>query len=112
MKGLFHSLMIGPRSPGGGAHVQEFQKQPTDMPLASALWDLNRPEKAETLLQPGSQLTCVNYNLKDANVVGGGMYNGQFGVFDPRKGSGAVDVTALEHSHRWGHSARPPSNRR
>ncbi len=80
--------------------MQEFQKQPANMALGSALWDLSRPEQADTLLQPGSQLTCVNYNLKDANMLGGGMYNGQFGVFDPRKGSGTVDVTPLEHSHR------------
>lgn len=33
-------------------------------------------------------------------MLGGGMYNGQFGVFDPRKGPGAVESTAMEHSHR------------
>ena len=70
------------------------------MPLSSAIWDIARPSEPEFLLQPGSQLTCVNYNLKDANVLGGGMYNGQFGVFDPRKGAGVVDATPLEQSHR------------
>lgn len=44
---------------------------------------------------------CINYNLKDGNMLGGGMYNGQFGVFDPRKGPGAVESTAMEHSHRY-----------
>lgn len=70
------------------------------MALTSVVWDLTRPTEPEALLQPASQLTCVNYNLKDHNLLGGGMYNGQFGVFDLRKGSAAVDVTPLEHSHR------------
>ena len=39
--------------------------------------------------------------LQDYNVLGAGMYNGQFGVFDLRKGSGMTDVSPIEHSHRW-----------
>jgi hypothetical protein len=38
---------------------QEFQKQPADMPLTSAVWDLNHTTAPEALLQPASQLTCA-----------------------------------------------------
>jgi hypothetical protein len=34
-------------------------------------------------------------------VLGAGMYNGQFGVFDLRKGSSMTDVSPIEQSHRW-----------
>lgn len=33
-------------------------------------------------------------------LLGGGQYNGQFVVFDMRKGSAAVDATPIEKSHR------------
>ena len=39
--------------------MQEFQKQPADMPLTSAVWDLNHTTAPEALLQPTSQLTCA-----------------------------------------------------
>jgi len=86
--------------------VQEFQKQPPGMPLASAVWDLANPNTPETLLQPTSQATCINYNLKDHNVLGAGLYNGQFAVFDPRKGSSPVECTPLLTSHKWVYVSR------
>lgn len=39
--------------------LQEFQAQPPDMPLASAVWDLEHTTAPESLLQPLSQLTCA-----------------------------------------------------
>jgi len=39
---------------------------------------------------------------QDYNVLGAGMYNGQFGIFDLRKGGCMTDVSPIEHSHRWG----------
>ena len=42
--------------------------------------------------------------VQDYNVLGAGMYNGQFGVFDLRKGGSMTDVSPIEQSHR---SARP-----
>ena len=44
--------------------LQEWGAQPVDMPLASALWDLNDTTKPETLLQPLSQITCLNYGAR------------------------------------------------
>ena len=49
---------------------------------------------------PQSQLTVVNFNQKDTNLLGAGQYNGQFAFFDVRKGSQPVESTAIEHSHR------------
>lgn len=43
--------------------------------------------------------------LQDASVVGAGCYNGQFAVFDVRRGAAASDATPIEHSHRCGGTA-------
>ena len=45
--------------------------------------------------------------LQDASVVGAGCYNGQFAVFDVRRGAAASDATPIEHSHRCGTAAPP-----
>ena len=68
--------------------------------LSSYVWDLHNPNVPECELRPGSALTCVNYNLKDSNLLGAGQYNGQVSFFDVRKGSVPVDSSQLEHSHR------------
>lgn len=64
------------------------------------MWDISNPNDPELELQPQSQLTAINYNLKDINLLGVGQYNGQFAYFDVRKGSAPVDATPIEHSHR------------
>ena len=53
---------------------------------------------AETLSVVYTWHVCMT---QDYNVLGAGMYNGQFGVFDLRKGGGMTDVSPIEHSHRW-----------
>ena len=45
----------------------------------------------------------AGHRAQDYNVLGAGMYNGQFGVFDLRKGASMTDVSPIEHSHRYGH---------
>lgn len=35
------------------------------------------------------------------------MYNGQFGIFDLRKGSNAAEASPIEHSHRWALHPKP-----
>ena len=61
---------------------------------------MNNPNTPEFELKPLSALTCINYNLKDANILGAGQYNGQISYFDIRKGSAPVESSRLEHSHR------------
>ena len=68
--------------------------------MSSYIWDVNNPNTPEFELKPGSPLTCINYNLKDVNLLGGGQYNGQVAFFDVRKGSATVDSSQIEHSHR------------
>ena len=68
--------------------------------VSSYIWDISNPNEPELELQPQSQMTVLNYNLKDTNLLGAGLYNGQFTFFDVRKGSAQVDSTAIEHSHR------------
>lgn len=80
--------------------IMEFQKQPEGMPLTSAVWDLSNTTAPESLLQPISQLTCINHNQRDANLLGAGQYNGQFAVFDLRKGSSPADTSPIQYSHR------------
>lgn len=80
--------------------VLEFQKQPDGMPAHSYVWDVSNPNAPDVTLAPQIPLVSIAYNLKDQNIIGAGQYNGQFGFFDVRKGSGVVDSTPVEHSHR------------
>ncbi|KAJ9518585.1 hypothetical protein QJQ45_018616 [Haematococcus lacustris] len=80
--------------------IVQFQQQPMDMLLSSYVWDVNNPNTPEFEMAPTSQICCAKFNLKDGNLVGAGQYNGQFGVFDMRKGNSAVDTTPIDLSHR------------
>ena len=77
-----------------------FQQQPDEMRLSSYVWDVNAPNEPDFELRGPSQLCCVNYNPKDTNVLSGGMYNGQVGYWDARKGRAPVDTSPIEKSHR------------
>lgn len=76
--------------------IVDFQRTPVSMPIHSYIWDISNPNKPEMELEPVSQLLCLKFNLKDNNLLGGGMYNGQFGFFDIRKGSLPVDVHSFQ----------------
>lgn len=80
--------------------ILEFQQQPEGSPMSSYIWDVTNPNTPDFELTPQSQLTCINFNLKDTSLVGAGQYNGQFAYFDVRKGSTPVEVSPIEHSHR------------
>jgi dynein intermediate chain 2, axonemal len=66
--------------------IMDFQEQPQNMSLNSYVWDLQNPNTPEYTLQPLSQVVSARFNLKDSNIIGAGLYNGQFAVFDMRKG--------------------------
>ena len=70
-------------------------------PCPSAVWDVANPNAPVHELKGGSSLMCISYSLKDANLLGAGQYNGQFSVFDARKGSAPAESSLIEHSHRW-----------
>jgi len=38
---------------------------------------MSNPNTPDFELKPASPLTCITYNLKDVNLLGGGQYNGQ-----------------------------------
>lgn len=67
---------------------------------SSWAWDLANPNMPTNELKPSSSIMCLNYNLKETNLIGSGLYNGQLALFDTRKGSLPVDTSGLEHSHR------------
>uniref|UniRef100_A0A7S3R946 Uncharacterized protein n=1 Tax=Dunaliella tertiolecta TaxID=3047 RepID=A0A7S3R946_DUNTE len=71
-----------------------------DMPLSSYVWDVNNPNTPEFEMAPASQICCSKFNLKDPNLLGAGQYNGQFTVYDMRKGSAATEATPVDLSHR------------
>lgn len=77
-----------------------FQQQPAGMALSSYVFDVSSPNAPECELTGLSQLVSARYNLKDPNLVGGGQYNGQFSVFDTRKGAAPVESTPIDISHR------------
>ncbi|GLI59067.1 hypothetical protein VaNZ11_000900 [Volvox africanus] len=80
--------------------ILQFQQQPAGMPLSSYIWDVNNPNTPEYELVPTSQICCAKFNLKDNNLVGAGQYNGQMAYFDVRKGTGPVEATPIDFSHR------------
>ncbi|CAL8464794.1 g4329 [Coccomyxa elongata] len=78
----------------------EFQRQVESGPSDSYVWDLGSPAQPEATLSATSPLISLNFNPKDPQVLGGGQINGQFVVFDMRRGSADVDATPIEKSHR------------
>ena len=76
--------------------------------MSSYIWDVSNPNTPDFELTPQSQLTSINFNLKDTSLVGAGQYNGQFAYFDMRKGSTPVEASPIEHSHRSVRGARVP----
>lgn len=75
------------------------------MPLSSYVWDLSDPNKPEAELLGPSQLVCAKFNVKDANLVGAGQYNGQFAFFDTRKGTAPAGATPMDVCHRSAQTA-------
>lgn len=80
--------------------IMQFQQQPANMPISSYIWDVSNPNTPEYEMIPTSQLCCAKFNMKDANLVGCGQYNGQLTYFDIRKGNHPVDATPIDISHR------------
>ncbi len=77
-----------------------FQQQPAGMPLESHVWDVSRPTEPEAVLCGPSPLVVSRFNVKDANLVGSGQYNGQFVLFDTRRGSAPAEATPMDVCHR------------
>jgi dynein intermediate chain 2 len=80
--------------------IMEFQQTPENMPTSSYIWDVANPSEPDFELTPSFPLTCVNFNEKDPNILGGGQYNGQVAYWDTRKGHAPVETSPIEHSHR------------
>eukprot|EP00054_Salpingoeca_dolichothecata_P018737 m.115500 g.115500 ORF g.115500 m.115500 type:complete len:584 (+) comp22988_c1_seq3:64-1815(+) len=80
--------------------ILEFQKAPAGASLDSYIWALENPSTPEMTLTPSSQLGCLQFNPKDVNMLIGGCYNGQIGVWDTRRGARPIDTTPVEKSHR------------
>ncbi|XP_036197654.1 dynein intermediate chain 2, axonemal [Myotis myotis] len=77
-----------------------FQRAPEDMSHDSYIWDLESPNRPETVLKPSSPLVTLEYNPKDSHVLLGGCYNGQIACWDTRKGSLVAELSTIEFSHR------------
>ncbi|XP_071953845.1 dynein intermediate chain 3, ciliary-like [Antedon mediterranea] len=77
----------------------EFQRSSPDTSFDSYIWDIENPNKPETIIKPASPLVCLEYNPKDVHVLIGGCYNGQIAYWDTRKGSHPVEISLVENSH-------------
>nr|KAF6415514.1 dynein axonemal intermediate chain 2 [Molossus molossus] len=77
-----------------------FQRAPENMSQESYIWDLENPNRPETVLKPSSALVTLEYNPKDSHVLLGGCYNGQIACWDTRKGSLVAELSTIEFSHR------------
>lgn len=90
----------GPRKLAVAYCNLEFQGSTPDTSMESYIWDVENPNKPETVLKPVSPLVCLEYNPKDSHILLGGCYNGQIAYWDTRKGSQPVEMSPIEHSHR------------
>lgn len=79
--------------------ILQFQQMPDKMPMASYIWDVNKPNDPEHEILPQSPLCCLVYNPRSPDFLVGGSYNGLVATWDLRKGSQAVDSSILEKSH-------------
>ncbi|XP_076046476.1 dynein intermediate chain 3, ciliary-like [Oratosquilla oratoria] len=92
-------------SPEGGRKVAvayastKFMGLPEGTPKESYVWDINTSSSPEVSLQAPSWLQCIQYNAKDANVIAGGLHNGQLAWWDVRQGGTVVEATPLSASH-------------
>lgn len=88
----------GPKELAAAYSVMRFQKQPTDMPLESYIWDLNNPNTPKSSITPNSPIVTLAYNHRDPNTIGFGCYNGTVGCWDPRDRK-TPKFSNIENSH-------------
>eukprot|EP01112_Ceratiomyxa_fruticulosa_P014830 TRINITY_DN4297_c0_g1_i3.p1 TRINITY_DN4297_c0_g1~~TRINITY_DN4297_c0_g1_i3.p1 ORF type:complete len:588 (+),score=110.60 TRINITY_DN4297_c0_g1_i3:166-1929(+) len=77
-----------------------FQQSTFRSSMSSYIWDIESSQAPVSEIQPSSPLCVLQYNPRESNVLAGGSYNGLLGFWDLRKGSQAVDTSAIERSHR------------
>ncbi|XP_071535895.1 dynein axonemal intermediate chain 2-like [Panulirus ornatus] len=70
-----------------------------DTPKESFVWDINTSSHPELELLAPSWLQCLQYNVKDSNVIAAGLSNGQVSWWDVRQGPRPVESTDLSVSH-------------
>jgi dynein intermediate chain 2 len=58
----------------------EFQKSPDNISFDSYIWEIENPNRPETILKSTSPMLCLEYNPKDPHTLAGGYYNGQIGM--------------------------------
>ncbi|XP_042235047.1 dynein axonemal intermediate chain 2-like [Homarus americanus] len=69
------------------------------IPKESYVWDINTSSHPELELVGPAWIQCLQYNIKDNNVIAAGVSNGQVAWWDVRQGSRPVESTGLEVSH-------------
>lgn len=68
-------------------------------PKESFVWDINTSSHPELELVGPAWLQCLQYNIRDNNVIAAGMSNGQVSWWDVRQGCRPVESTSLAVSH-------------
>ncbi|XP_064099028.1 dynein intermediate chain 3, ciliary-like [Macrobrachium nipponense] len=69
-------------------------------PKESFVWDINTSSHPELVMKAPSWLQCLQYNVKDNNVIAAGLNNGQVSWWDVRQGSLPIESTGLAVSHK------------
>lgn len=75
-------------------------KKSSNINYTSYIWEIENPNNPYMTLKPFCPLLTLEYNPKDSNTLVGGLMTGQVACWDIRKGSEAVDISLVEHSHR------------
>ncbi|RVE54189.1 hypothetical protein evm_001016 [Chilo suppressalis] len=69
-------------------------------PQFSYIWDIENANAPEMIIRPPQPLLDLQYNPRDQNILIGGMFNGQVGWWDMRKGGEPAGICAPHSAHR------------
>ena len=82
-------------------HVDVDYNRVPRAPLYAFIWDLENANQPERTLMPPCPVLDLQYNPKDANVLAGGLMNGNVATWDTRSSNAGPALTSPPHvAHR------------
>eukprot|EP00117_Sycon_ciliatum_P016373 scpid41947/ scgid15824/ Dynein intermediate chain 3, ciliary len=81
--------------------IVDFQRGEKNMQYDSYVWDISSPKKPDFVIKSPSPIVTLDFYPKDMSSLAGGLLNGQVAFWDLRKGSQPVEVSDLDHSHKF-----------
>mmetsp|Transcript_51698 Transcript_51698/g.59382 ORF Transcript_51698/g.59382 Transcript_51698/m.59382 type:complete len:692 (+) Transcript_51698:39-2114(+) len=77
--------------------IQRFQQTPDNMPSHAYIWDVNKPNSPERILNTPSPAITIAYNHKSPDILAGGCYNGMVAIWDVKVKPGSTPQLTVQH---------------